>query len=238
MPTSLMLVMEMSTFIQLWNTNHKELRRLLSSREWHQEAISLFLEQHRVLHSAGLTDGEKEETQAHSLEDDLFSGLTDDQVRHIPKGEEHSIAWVIWHIARIEDITMNMLVAGGPQVLEEGGWASKIGVVFYHSGNTLDAVDVARLSSTIDINALRAYRLAVGRETRQIVSRLQPGDFSKKPNPDRLELILTKGAVVEEARGIVDYWSKRTIAGLLLMPATRHNLVHLNEALSLKRRRE
>ena len=48
---------------------------------------------------------------------------------------------------------------------------------------------------------------------------------------------MTEGAVVEEARDLIDYWGKRTIAGLLLMPATRHNLVHLNEALRLKRRR-
>ena len=34
----------------------------------------------------------------------------------------------------------------------------------------------------------------------------------------------------------VDYWSKRNTAGLLLMPATRHNLIHLNEALQIKRR--
>jgi hypothetical protein len=40
--------------------------------------------------------------------------------------------------------------------------------------------------------------------------------------------------VVEAARGIADYWSKRNVAGLLLMPATRHNLIHLNEAFLLK----
>lgn len=33
-----------------------------------------------------------------------------------------------------------------------------------------------------------------------------------------------------QARFVTDYWSRRTIAGLLLMPATRHNFVHLNEA--------
>jgi hypothetical protein len=43
-------------------------------------------------------------------------------------------------------------------------------------------------------------------------------------------------AVLEAASDITDYWGKRTIAGLLLMPATRHNLVHLNEALRLKQK--
>lgn len=42
------------------------------------------------------------------------------------------------------------------------------------------------------------------------------------------------GAVTPEALEIVTYWSKRTIAGLLLMPPTRHNFLHLNEAFRIK----
>jgi len=62
--------------------------------------------------------------------------------------------------------------------------------------------------------------------------------LKQKVDPIRLQQALDEGAVVEAARGIVDYWSRRTIAGLLLMPATRHSLVHLNEALRLKGRRQ
>jgi hypothetical protein len=29
---------------------------------------------------------------------------------------------------------------------------------------------------------------------------------------------------------VVDYWSRRDVAGLLLMPPTRHTIVHWNEA--------
>jgi len=43
--------------------------------------------------------------------------------------------------------------------------------------------------------------------------------------------------VVEAARGIVEYWGRRTLAELLLALPTRHNLVHLNESLRLKQKR-
>jgi len=46
-----------------------------------------------------------------------------------------------------------------------------------------------------------------------------------------------EGAVVEAASAVLDYWSKRTIAGRLLMPPTRHCFLHLNEAQRLKHRR-
>jgi hypothetical protein len=41
-------------------------------------------------------------------------------------------------------------------------------------------------------------------------------------------------AVLPEAEDLLVYWSRCTITGLLLMPATRHNMVHINEALRLK----
>jgi hypothetical protein len=106
------------------------------------------------------------------------------------------------------------------------------------TGNAMQAEGIANLSAKIDLEALRAYRMAVGRRTREIVTRLQSEDLKQKVDPARLQQVMDEGALVEAARGIRDYWEKRNIAGLLLMPATRHNLVHLNEALTLKRRRE
>jgi hypothetical protein len=43
--------------------------------------------------------------------------------------------------------------------------------------------------------------------------------------------------VAEGAGYLLDYWGKQKVAGLLLMPATRHLMVHLNEAVRLKARR-
>ncbi|MCK4899059.1 MAG: hypothetical protein KAS38_09795, partial [Anaerolineales bacterium] len=149
-----------------------------------------------------------------------------------------SIAWNIWHIARIEDVAMNMLVAGSPQILEQSNWSERMKIVVRDTGNAMSEEGVANLSRTIDIKGLREYRLTVGRGTRQIVKQLQPEDLKQKVDPARLQNVMEEGAVVEAASGLIDYWSKRNIAGLLLMPATRHNLVHLNEALRLKGRRQ
>ena len=55
-------------------------------------------------------------------------------------------------------------------------------------------------------------------------------------DPDRLERVLAEGAVTEAGRGVADYWAGLTGAGLLLMPPTRHALVHLNEAARIKQK--
>jgi hypothetical protein len=208
-----------------------ELRQLLTRSHQHEKAICLFLSQHAMLHSKKIS-----QTEDWSFEDEVLNDMSEDQMRGIPQGGEHSIVWLIWHIARCEDITMNLLVAGTPQVLHRDGWLKLIKSPVCDTGNAMDDTALAHFSKAIDIAALRDYRLAVGRRTREIVKKLTPAELHRKVDPTRIQQVKDEGAVVEAAYGIVDYWSKRDVAGLLLMPATRHNLIHLNEALQLKRR--
>lgn len=215
-----------------WNEGQKELRLALSDPATHAEAIQLFQRQHAVLHAAQLDPDEAE-----SYVDEILADITEPGLRRIPKNCEHSIAWLLWHMARIEDVAMNILVAGRPQVLQQADWLARMKVKVHNTGNAMGEAEVAGLSARIDIAALRAYRLAVGRETREIVTQLSPQELKKKVDPARLQQILEEGYVLPAAQGLLDYWGRRDIAGLLLMPPTRHNFVHLNEAQRLKKRR-
>jgi hypothetical protein len=223
----------MDSHRKLWNKQQKEFRRILLSFDQHPQAIELFLSQHAMLHSAKMA-----QTETWSFEDQVLDDMTEEQIRRIPRNCDHSVAWTVWHIARIEDATMNMLVAGSPQIFERENWRERIKVTFRDTGNVMDVKGVANLSAAIDIETLRAYRVAVGRRTREIVKQLEPEQLKQQVDPARLQRMLDEGAVVEAASSLIDYWGKRNIAGLLLMPATRHNLVHLNEALRIKQRRQ
>jgi DinB superfamily len=208
-----------------------ELRRIMMSSNQHDRAIQLFMSQHAMLHSKKMA-----QTESWSFEDEVLNDMPDEQIRRIPQGGEHSVAWLIWHIARCEDVTMNLLVAGTPQILYQNDWLKQMGITVCDTGNAMDQAAMIDFSNAINIEALRNYRVAVGRRTREIVKQLQPADLKRKVEPARIRQVMSEGAVVEAARGIADYWSKRDIVGLLLMPATRHNLIHLNEALRLKRK--
>ncbi len=213
---------------KLWNEQHQKLTRLLAKSE-RDETIELFLDQHAMVHSAKVS-----KSKLWSFEDELLKDMTEAEIRQIPVSGEHSIAWILFHLARIEDITMNMLVAGTPQLFASEGWAKKMNVSILHSANKMDDAAVAELSANIDIKSLRQYRIAVARRTREIVKKLQAHDFKQKVDPCRIENVIKEGAVTPEAMEIVDYWSKKTIAGLLLMPPTRHCILHLNEAMRIR----
>ena len=216
---------------KFWNQQQQALRRALTRPAEPAQAMDLFLSQHAMVHTAQLT-----RSGLWSFEDEVWQDTTETIVRCLPRNGEHSLAWIFWHLTRIEDATMNVLLAGRKQVLQQADWPARLKVTLRDTGNATSREQIMRLSATIDLTALRAYRLAVVRQTRRIVKGLKPEAFKQRVAPDRLQRLLADGTVVEAAHGLIDYWGGLTLAGLLLMPPTRHNFVHLNEALRVKQK--
>ncbi len=213
-----------------WNEAQQVLRHNLAHPQDHQKTLALFLEQHAMVHSAQVTKA----TGLWSFEDEVLEGLDPKQMRLILPAGEHSIAWLFWHMTRIEDVTMNYLIAGSSQLLLQDDWFARLKTPERNTGNAMGADTVAALSATVNLEALSAYRLSVARRTREIVGQIKPEQLKHKVDPVRLRQIKAAGAVPDEAQGILDYWGGLTIAGLLLMPPTRHAFLHLNEALRIK----
>jgi hypothetical protein len=210
---------------QFWNQHQQTLRQSLSQANNHVLAIEIFMQQHAMLHTA-----EMSRAGLWSFEDEVVDGLSEAQMRRIPPREDHSIAWILWHLTRIEDVTMNLLVSGSPQVLDGQPWLERMQTGVCDTGNSMTFAQIAELSATINLGELRAYRLSVGRRTRAIAKLLQPEQLKQKVDSSRLEQVTRSGAVPESASGLLDYWGGLTVAGLLLMPPTRHTFIHWNEA--------
>ena len=206
------------------NNQHKALRSALETGA-ESQAIEIFLALHGRLHASQIAP-----QSTWSYEDLLLDGLDEVSFRQILQGHEHSVAWIVWHLSRIEDITMNLLVAGRDQVFEAGNWCEKTCAPYSHTGNGSSLDDVADLSSALDLAALRAYRCAVGEATREIVSGLKREDFTRNVEKKHLQRVLDERAVFPESCDVVNYWGRKNVAGLLLMPPTRHTIVHWNEA--------
>ncbi len=84
-------------------------------------AVELFLRDHAILHAPGVGAPEG----GFSMELNILHGLTDDQLRLRPQGW-NSIASLLWHIARFEDVGVNVIVAARPQVFSEGNWLDRL----------------------------------------------------------------------------------------------------------------
>ncbi|TKC18995.1 DinB family protein [Robertmurraya kyonggiensis] len=218
--------------LKVWNENHKNLKEIIINPEQHSQAVQLFLDQHSLVHSSTIG-----RTSLTTLEDALLRDLDETTFRQYPVSNpdtKNSIAWHLWHITRIEDMTMNILIANEQQVLFTHHLLEKMNIPFVHSGNDMSEEEIALLSSSIDLESLLTYRTAVGTRTQEIVSSLNSGDFNLSIDHNRIERLFEENAVMARSNWLTDYWSKKNIAGLILMPATRHIFLHLNKSIRVK----
>lgn len=219
---------DIKNFRREWNSNQKLLRELLKNGQDLEKARDVFFKQHAVLHSQRMSG-----LDGWSYADEIFIGLSDDVYRTTHEGQ--SLIWILWHISRIEDITMNILVAGGDQVYDRGGWKDKLNAPVNHTGNEGSQSDLDGISASLSPMTLLEYRDAVGRATRDVFNNVPAVEWYYKVQPARLTRLVEDGAVLPQATGLLNYWGNRKIFELYLMPPTRHLMVHLNEAYDLRK---
>lgn len=213
-----------------WNPKQAQLKELLAKPESFEEAKNLCLEMHSMLHSSVITQG-----SSSTLMDEVWEGLTDKAFVTMPTIKDVTVAWNIWHITRIEDLTANILIGEREQVLDET-WLKHLGVQVKDTGNAMTDDEILELSKNIKMDELKNYRDAVGNRTKELINNLTLPDLKRKVRKESIDRILEEGGVTEQGDSIwlLDFWGRKNIAGILLMPITRHQVGHLNDCLKLK----
>jgi len=219
----------MKYFGESLSEKHKELNSIIRQSNKSEQTKELFLEIHARLHLSEISGTSPNEV------DSLISDLSGNEYFIMPTSKDETIAWVLWHIARIEDITMGILVADGEQLFDEV-WRKVINVSVTDTGNAMTDDEIMSLSKNINVEGLLNYRNKVGDRTREIVRALTQDDMKRKVQPKALEKILCEGGVTKQKDSIwlLDFWGKKDTAGILLMPPTRHVMLHLNDCCKWK----
>ncbi len=191
------------------------------------DARELFLDQHAAVHSAAV-GGNKG-----SAAERTFGGLTDEQMRVRPREDLNSIAWLMWHIARAEDIFLNPVLAGRAQVLDDA-WLGRLGITRRDFGIGMTSAEVTELTRQLDVGALREYRDAVGRRTREIVGAFKPGDWEGTVATEAMQRAAAEGGFGARSEMIVKAFSGRPRVGLLSGLALFHSSGHMGEATTVR----
>jgi uncharacterized damage-inducible protein DinB len=151
------------------------------------DARDMFLQQHSVVHTAAV-GGNKVSAAERTL-----TGLSDEQMRVRPREDLNSIAWLVWHIARAEDIMVNRVLAGRSQVFDDA-WLKRLGITRRDFGIGMSTAEVSDLTRQIDLGALREYRDAVGVRTREVVSGFKDQDWQGEVSAPAMEQAAAEGA--------------------------------------------
>jgi uncharacterized damage-inducible protein DinB len=105
-------------------------------------------------------------------------GLSKEQLAFRVDEDANSIAWLVWHLTRIQDDHVSG-VAGVEQVWTSRGWAERFGLPFGRlaTGYEHGSDDVAAVQ--VDAELLTAYHDAVFEETSRYVRTLTDADLPR-----------------------------------------------------------
>lgn len=135
-------------------------------------------------------------------------GLSVEQLAWRPDADANSIAWLLWHAARIQDDHV-AAVAGTPQVWTTGGWYERFGLPFpapdHGYGHSSDQVAQVRVPA----DALAGYHDAVHRQSLTFLEALQPADLDR----------------IVDAR-----WDPPVTLGVRLVSVAQDGLEHVGQA--------
>lgn len=214
-----------------WTEKQNNLKKLLSKEETFDNGIMLLLEMHGLLH-----DKQVYKSKDETIYSKLWKNLKEETCKKI-SNKETSILWDIWHITRIEDIAGNILISNSETIFNKD-IREKLNIKITDTGNAMSYKEIDDFNNGINIKELNNYRIKVGKSTKKIIEKLQFVDMKRKVERKQLERIMENGGLIDNPKSIwlLDFWGKKNVLGLIMMPITRHQTMHLNDCFSIKER--
>lgn len=190
------------------------------------DLVTFFLDQHASVHAIEVS-GRAFPAQR------VWSDLTDEQLRRRPGTGLNSLVWLLWHMARTEDVAVNLVVANRDQVLDDA-WIRRMNVPWRIIGTGMTEDEVADMTARAEVAAVRAYRSAVGLRTREVVRALRPSAWDKVVGDEDIRRAAATGAFRDWVEGQSYPWLGWSRADQLGSSAIRHNAAHVGEAVTIR----
>lgn len=226
--------MKKETLYALIQEKHDELKEALNGTDI-EKIRALTLEVHAMVHPAEVS-GRTEKTIADYVLDYMLDGHQNDIVPredwevdlHYAGTKTVPMCWQFWHTYRIEDLVSNILMKNQDQIFNNA-WQKKIGATITDTGNALELDEAIAFGKAIDVEALRDYMIAVGKNTRKILAELTLEEIQSMVPEPWVMRILEEGGVTTDFRSVwlLVFWGRLTRGGMILTPMTAHHMMHL-----------
>jgi hypothetical protein len=209
---------------ETWYKKFVSMKENLSKEDSFEIEKKHLLDIHALLHSKQISKQSDD-----TYYDILWENLDESTCKIISK-KETSIAWNIWHITSIEDMTSHILMAKQDEVFDEE-IQKELGVTFKDTGNKMTVSEIEIFNNQINLKVLREYRKKVGKSTQKILAKLSLSDLKRKVAQEDIEKIRAKQIATP---WLLDFWGRKNMMGLITMPLTKHQIVHINDCFNIK----
>lgn len=152
-----------------------------------------------------------------------------EQLRARPDGRGNSIVWLVWHLARTEDVLVNTMIRGVPQLLFESDWRERLGIDATHIGTGLGDEEVAEITKQINVEVADEYWNAVAKASY---------GWLKSTSPEELDVVPDLESRLRDAppilagpanEAVIRFWQSRTAGSLFGGVVVGHGYIHIGQ---------
>ena len=143
-----------------WYPKFKELQAALKKPEDISEIKARVLYLHSQLHSYDVYNLSEK-----TYYDEILADVNEANFNICPTVRNMTIAWNLWHITRIEDLTTSCLLCGNKQVFDD--YYDILNTSFTDTGNDMSDEEIFKLGDELSLENLLLYRNAVGEQRRK-----------------------------------------------------------------------
>jgi len=161
----------------------------------------------------------------------VWEDVPRDLMRQRPDPRVNSLAWNMWHLARVEDYAINRFITDQGQVLDDGGWFDKMKVPLRHNGSEMTKPEVDELSQQVDLEALRGYSEAVKARTLAVLPELTDELLQETLTEEWVRRVMIDEGVAgpRAGEGLVQNYTGWSKAMCLMNLALTHSYHHVGE---------
>lgn len=208
-----------------WSQMHKDIQQQLNKTSY-KEGIETLLQLRKLLMKEIMSWKDE-------LEDKDYYAIP-----FINADGYHSktIAYSLWHIFRIEDIVVHTLIKKDRQIFFEGDYQNRMNSPLITTGNELVKEQISDFSKCLSTDVLYEYIAAVKASTDEWLQTIDYAELKKKFDTADKARIQELNVVSKDDNAVwlIDYWCNKDVKGLLLMPLSRHWIMHIEAGLRIK----
>jgi uncharacterized damage-inducible protein DinB len=113
-----------------------------------------------------------------------LDGLTQEEAAWSPASESNSIAFILWHVTRVEDFFVIRVIQRGVELYEAEGWREKLGTPAKDTGFDY-TLEQLRAWPVPKLEIIRGYSESVRKKTLALLNSISPERLSELARPDR-----------------------------------------------------
>lgn len=159
----------------------------------------------------------------------LRDRLSEDQFRQRPIPVMAPIVWLLWHMARVEDMGLSRFVWQKPQLFNED-WQQRMNMDLSHYGTSMSEAEVDAFAAKANPLGVLDYMKAVGERTAEELLLLDLSSLDDVlDEPTVLQIVRDEGMASADAQWVTPHYVGKTRGWTLCHFGLTHNFRHFGQ---------